>query len=469
MNGPRLERFRRYEVSDKGFLVYWHFWIGLLITPILLLMAVTGGILLFEDELLQRMDPSVHTDVPWLESLFKKRLREDYFDKILPMVENKLGPDAIVWRVELENRKGRFPSVLVAPSSKPWPQQRYHINMNTGELHPNPDSPGDVVPDVAPDVALGEEKDNDLFASTTLFHRTLYMGWFGRLLVEFTATWLIASTLLGVLLWVRSRPSRSSKPVTSKAGRAYLVLSKMHTTAGIVSAFAIVTIAWNGLHYSELYGTLYHGIARATGQYDYLLDVPKGKQAGQLDLTPLDLGNALRAADEHGLAWQRISVQRLAASNAALMIESGGDFPPSMTQTLYLDAGDHALLARYDYSDLGWQARWNKWSYSLHTGSFGGVWTKVLWMVVLLMLAFLPISACAMTLARRSKQLQAAQEPVTLSQVFPRRSVPEHRWVWIAVGIVGVLFPLIGLLAVAIACASWLVRPMRLAERNKKG
>ena len=143
------------------------------------------------------------------------------------------------------------------------------------------------------------------------------------------------------------------------------------------------------------------------------------------------------------------------------MIESGGDYPPSMTQTLYLDAHDHEPLARYDYRDLGWQARWNKWSYSLHTGSFGGFWTKILWMLVLVLIALLPISACGMTLARRRKQLLASGQSVSIVKLLPKRALPKTRWVWIGVGIVGVLFPLIGLLALAIASATWLTAPTR--------
>jgi uncharacterized iron-regulated membrane protein len=279
--------------------------------------------------------------------------------------------------------------------------------------------------------------------------------------VEFTATWLIATTLLGVLLWFRNKDSGLGKPESTKEASVFLLLRKFHVTAGMLSAIAIVTIAWNGLHYSEVYGTLYHGLARATGQYDYLLDAPKGKKAGSTDLTPLELGQALRSASKHGLSWQRISVQRLAASTGTVMIESGGDYPPSMTQTLYLDAHDHELLARYDYGDLGWQARWNKWSYSLHTGSFGGVWTKILWMVVLIVIALLPMSACAMTLARRRKQLLATGQAVSLMKVLPTRALPKSRWVWVAIGILGLLFPLIGVLVLAIASATWLLAPTR--------
>jgi uncharacterized iron-regulated membrane protein len=456
---PKLQRRKRFEISDQRFLVYWHFWIGILIAPVLLLMSLTGGILLFEDELLLRLLPHPNAETDSLGQRFTQRLEADYYDQLLPIVESQLGPDAIVWRVELENHQGRLPRVFVASRSKPWPQKRYYVDPNTGEFFP----PLAKVDPYDQNTNSYDTEDGDLFRSTTLFHRTLYMGWFGRLLVEFSATWLIASTLLGVLLWFRSRKSRAEKMVSSDAGSIYLKLRHWHSTAGILSAIAIVTIAWNGLHYSELYGTLYHGIARASGQYDYLLDVPKGTLAGQVELTPLELGKALRSAKASGLLWQRISIQRLAASSGALMIESGGDFPPSMTQTLYLDAQDHSILKRYDYQDLGWMARWNKWSYSLHTGSFGGVVTKLLWLIVLLMTAFLPLSACAMSLARRRKQLLAAGQPVSFSSILPSRAIPEHRWVWLVVAAVGIVFPLIGLLALAIACATWLLNPPRVS------
>ncbi|MFN6138188.1 MAG: PepSY domain-containing protein, partial [Planctomycetota bacterium] len=106
MSGLRKTRGEGYEISDRLFLLYWHFWIGLLITPVLLLMCITGGILLFEDELLLRVYPTELSDSQWQEGQFEQRLSQDYYDKILPMVQEKLEPDQVVWRVELEHRKG---------------------------------------------------------------------------------------------------------------------------------------------------------------------------------------------------------------------------------------------------------------------------------------------------------------------------------------------------------------------------
>ena len=64
MLNPKLQRRKLFEISDQRFLVYWHFWIGILIAPVLLLMSLTGGILLFEDELLLRLlpHPNAETD-----------------------------------------------------------------------------------------------------------------------------------------------------------------------------------------------------------------------------------------------------------------------------------------------------------------------------------------------------------------------------------------------------------------------
>lgn len=108
MSGLRKTRGEGYEISDRLFLLYWHFWIGLVITPILMLMCITGGILLFEDEILLRIYPNALSDSSWQENQFERRLSQDYYDKLLPIVQEKLEPGQVVWRVELENRKGRL-------------------------------------------------------------------------------------------------------------------------------------------------------------------------------------------------------------------------------------------------------------------------------------------------------------------------------------------------------------------------
>ncbi|MFM7932167.1 MAG: PepSY domain-containing protein, partial [Pirellula sp.] len=97
MSGLRKTRGEGYEISDRLFLLYWHFWIGLVITPILLLMCITGGILLFEDEILLRIYPTALSDSSWQESEFERRLSQDYYDKLIPIVQEKLEPDQVVW------------------------------------------------------------------------------------------------------------------------------------------------------------------------------------------------------------------------------------------------------------------------------------------------------------------------------------------------------------------------------------
>lgn len=464
--------------SSYRFFVYWHFWIGILISPILMVLAGTGLVMLFRTELesnwysetvVDRRASDAMRSAPRdsdpKANLFSERIQAGYFQQVIAVAQRELPPNIRIARMELAQRQGWLPSVLVAPIERPWPQRRIYVDVDRNRT-------------------TGSLPETTVFTTALTLHRTLFAGWVGRIAVEFTASWLIVSMWMGMRLWWQTvRPARArSSTITRRPQAAESIpesdavvsgrvphwkrFRNAHAWSGMLIGPIVIWIAWNGLQFAEIYGTLYHGLARVTGQYDYLLDRPKSSSAilsSSISTTPsaidavgdLDIDSVLRSARTHGMAWQRIAIQMPNLPEDGYMIESGGDLPPSMTKTLYLDRRTGTVLQRFEMGDLGPLAQWNKWSYPMHVGSVGGIWTQALWGAVVLLLASMPVTASGMMLARFRRG----------QRLCPERA-PIGSWRTSAfVVTIALLLPTVGLSMLAVGAGLWLTQPLRRPQR----
>ena len=425
------------------------------------MLAVTGLIQLFRGELESRIYRDIVTEsaptrvehqstamqahpLPLGHAPFQKRLESGYYQSALDIASRELGPGVRTARVEIDNRLQRLPSLLVAPLERPWPQRRIYVSPERGNL-------------------TGSLPERTFFTRSLDLHRTLMGGTLGRLIVEFTTSWIIASILIGFQLWFRQKvPNQRANGEEIISGKSHQdfdgksnldrwwLWRSLHVTIGVPTGLLVILIAWNGLQFSEIYGTLYHGIARSTGQYDYLLDKPKPIYDDNSQPT-LSLDELLARGFANGMHWQRIAIQLPSHADDCVTIESGGDFPPSMTQTLYLDRIRGDVLRRYELSNLGPLAQWNKWSYPIHVGTVGGIATQCIWGAIMLALVSMPLSAIAMIYHRWLRGVRVA----------PNRAVPESLAMRVWVAILGILLPAVGLTMLGIIAADWLLAPWR--------
>ena len=460
------------NASDHRFLIYWHFWGGLFVSPVLVVIAITGMIQLFRGEIESR----IYRDIV-MESApspvgpesavgsgaaatntrpttlgheqFQERLRNGYYQSALEISSRELAQGIRTVRVEIDNRRQRLPSLLVAPVERPWPQRRIYVAPKR-------------------EIITGSLPDRTFFTRSLDLHRTLMAGTIGRLIVEFTTSWIIASILIGFQLWLRQKtPSKGINSERKTGGESTKNIDgrytpdrwwrwrSLHVAIGISTGLLVILIAWNGLQFSEIYGTLYHGIAHRTGQYEYLLDKPKPAYDDNTQPT-LPLDELLARGLANGMHWQRIAIQLPSNADDCVTIESGGDFPPSMTQTLYLDRIHGEVLRRYELSDLGPLAQWNKWSYPIHVGTVGGIATQLLWGAIMLALASMPLSAIAMIYSRWRRGARPT----------PNRAAPGSLAMRVYVCLLGLLLPTVGLTMLGIIAADWLLVPWR-RSRNR--
>ncbi|WP_189302766.1 PepSY-associated TM helix domain-containing protein [Streptomyces albospinus] len=213
----------------------WHFYAGLLVTPLLILLAVTGGIYLFK---------------PAYENWVYKDLRTVHAAqsaKPVPLAAQvdavrKAKPEATIQSVTPPSDATHSTMVtLAADGGGPWaPTVSVYVNPYDAKVLGSVDNAKTFM-----------QKVRDL-------HGHLLSGSVGDRLVELTASWAAILTCTGLYLWWRTRP-RDGR--TGRRG-----LRRWHATVGAaVSVFLLLLIA-TGLPWTGLWGQQLQKAITATKQ-----------------------------------------------------------------------------------------------------------------------------------------------------------------------------------------------------------
>ncbi len=149
----------------------WRFYADLIVSPFLLILAVTGAIYLFNDEINDALQPDQRSvaDAPILPtSRLIGAALADY-------------PGGSVTRIDIPTESGRSAVVFITPTS--GDPERIHVDPGTAQV---------LTSFVYPRTVVG-------FAD--VFHGSLMMGHRGDALVELMACWGLILVVTGLYLW----------------------------------------------------------------------------------------------------------------------------------------------------------------------------------------------------------------------------------------------------------------------------
>lgn len=208
----------------------WHFYAGLFIAPVLLILAVTGAFYLFDREFESWWHRDIQTVVAETTPLSLTRqeasVHNAYPDGIISRVRlPRVRDEASKWLVSLPNGKNR--EVYVDP---------YRARV-TGSLDP------------------GREP----MAVIRNLHGTLLAGDAGSYVVELTACWTLVMLVTGVFLW-RPRKWRARGVVLPRLqakGRRFW--RDLHAIPSLFNALLVAFLILTGLPWSVFWG---HQFAR---------------------------------------------------------------------------------------------------------------------------------------------------------------------------------------------------------------
>lgn len=373
----------------------WHFYAGLLILPIMALLAVTGGAYLFKDEINDALYPSL-------------RLVE-------PAASAPLAPSALA-----EAALAAVPGALRAyhPPAGPDRAAVFKIAPEGGEkqaVHVNPYS----------GAVLGAHWDGGSAGTPEMWtirklHSLALLGWGGERVVEAAAGWAVVLAGTGLYLWwPRGRAVGTFAPRRA-TGRA--LWRDLHAVTGAYAALFIVFLALTGLPWSGYWGAKFYEFAYAAG-----LGMPDGYWESY-PVSTIPTGEALDRAPwilegqpmpvSAAAAGVPVGIDQVVAKAEALGVHPGYALTiPSapdgvFTASVYPDDITHERVVHFDrwsgevlfdmgLADLGALGRAAEWGISVHMGQEFGVLNQIAMLAACLAILLMAVAAAVMWWKRR--------------------------------------------------------------------
>lgn len=408
----------------------WHFIAGLLVLPCILILAVTGGIYLFKDE---------------LNDAAQSRLRF-------------VAPAGAM----------ALPSQITAAALAAHPGT---LKAYTPPAAPNRSAEVDILGDdglkdtiyVDPyrTRVLGSQWDAGASGSPAMYvvrklHSLEYLGWLGNRVIEAAAGWMVLLVASGVYLWWPR--GRKTGTLTIKAKRGRPLWRDLHAVTGIYTGVFIVFLAMTGLPWSSVWGGNFYDAAYSLG-----LGMPDGYWSNKpastvpvgdvVDRAPwimeqqsMPLSNSAAGVPQTLDAVVATVEARGIVPGYAVSMPSGVDgvftasvYPDDIRgeRVIHLDQYSGAVLYDAGLNDLGalgWAA---EWGISIHMGQAWGLVNQIVLLLACAAMVLLCVSAVVMWWKRRpARALGVPAMPADWR-------IP--RTLCVMAVAAGVFFPLVGL------------------------
>ncbi|WP_294238483.1 PepSY domain-containing protein [uncultured Sphingomonas sp.] len=214
----------------------WHFWAGLLVAPIVLMLSLTGGIYLFDRELNDALYPQLRL-VPQHRNVVPMSRMIDAALAAYPGAAS---------RVDMPDADTRSAVIFVQPAS--GPPRRVAVDPGSGRVL------GSVV------------YDRTLVGWADAMHRSMLMGVFGERLVELAVCWALVLLVTGLILWWPRGGFRAGGTLWPRlSGRGRRFWRDLHGPVGLWSVVLIGFLIVTGLPWAGISGPLLHRVSATLG------------------------------------------------------------------------------------------------------------------------------------------------------------------------------------------------------------
>lgn len=414
----------------------WHFYAGLLVTPVLLVVAITGALYIFRPEI----EDSLHARLRLVEPT-PSRLGAQAQVEAARAASPGLTPSSL----ELSAEPGRS-SVVRFEGASPEDSLAVFVDPYRGR----------VLGSTGPGKADGPA---GFFDAVLRLHRELFLGWPGRIVVELTVGWSILLLLTGLYLWW-PKGGRGAPGVwwpRLRRAKPYTTLRDLHSVSGFYLLAPMMLIVGTGHFYSLVWGEAFHyvtGGGRASAAKDGAKpgDAREERDPGMGPTGPLLTLDQIEVLARERYPDRNLFITLPGPSDRVAKVAAANDFNkpfgPYVSAQFEFDRFDgrmtsHKTLAE---DERYW---WHGWVYPLHVGSILGPATKVLWLVACLVLIALPFTGIWMWWSRRPAGRTG----------FPRR--PDRRlprWLIALIVVLSALLPLVGASIVLILAGEGIVQ-----------
>ncbi|QHS61205.1 PepSY-associated TM helix domain-containing protein [Chitinophaga agri] len=357
-----------------------HLWLGIISGIVVLIVAGTGSLLVFEEEL-------EHT------------FRSSFFYVEIPANTPRQPLDNLTDYVQRENPKYKIFQIVVEPEANRsivYLLRKGKVKEIKNQLY--------VAVDPYTGRIISSLPGNKRFFSVVLqLHRYLCMGETGKVITGVSCSIFTILILTGLILWWPKRNNRKQR-FRVKWNASFKRLNwDLHAVFGFYVHIVLFFIAVTGLvwSYKWVNNLLYLAFDGSTKQQKIVAPTSLAVEntgiaylekilAKTNERLPYEGKITIRFAETDSLAISAAKENRTRHDNVA-------DF-------LYFQAGTAELVKErlYDNESRGTIAR--RWIYPIHTGSFYGVPTKIIALIASLVAFTLPISGFMIWMGRKKKK-----------------------------------------------------------------
>jgi len=472
----------------------WHFIAGLVVLPFVLLLAVTGGIYLFKDEINDLAHPRLRFVEPGSvaqpASTIAGAALQAYPGELAAYTP-AAAPDRSA-EVDIRGDDGLKNTIYVDP----WTAEVL------GTLH-------ETGPAGSPAMHLVRK-----------LHSLDQVGWFGNRMIEAAAGWMVLLVGSGIYLWWPRGRGLGTTRIRAIRGRPWW--RDLHAVTGIHTGVFIVFLAMTGLLWSSVWGGKFHdwsyalGLGMPDGYWSgapastvttgevvdhapwimekqplpqsadaddsaQSADADDNPQSAEADDNPqsaeaddvgssADAGDSPLLADSDGIPLPldavvaRVEAAGIVPGYAISMprgprgVFTASVYPDDITheRVIHLDRYSGEILFDAGLADLGTLGRWAEWGISVHMGQEFGLANQIVLLLACLAMVMLCVSAAVMWWKRRPSGALGVPE-VPADWRIPRTLL--------AMAIAaGLFFPLVGLSMLVLAAMELAVH---LARRRK--
>jgi uncharacterized iron-regulated membrane protein len=396
----------------------WHFYAGMIIAPSLILVAATGALYIFKDELEAVLYPGVTYVEPAAE-------RAPY-EQQLAAARAAVPAANRVNLLQVFTNPKRATSIYFREKA-----QYVYVDPYRGHY-------------------LGAIESGGFFDTVLKLHRTLFLGTTGRVIVELTTCWAIVLAATGIYLWWPRKASQLwGVWLPRLRWKSYVLPRDLHSVSGIYTAIVAIVISLTGLIYTYAWGRGFQYLGQKTDAYDMFSKSMECKSLPDAKDLPVD--RIIEIARQR-MPGNNLTVWYPRIPNGVYLVTANNDRGPQVNEMLFIDRASGEILEDRYISQTKVIYQLGTWNYSLHVGSVWGLPTKFLWLVTCVILMTLPVTGIWMWWQRRP----------TGRLGLPRRvDAARPRWLVATITATSVLLPALGLSVVVLLVGEQLVARLR--------
>jgi len=261
--------------------------------------------------------------------------------------------------------------------------------------------------------ALQAEKQLPVFKVAEDLHRRLLAGEVGKALTGIAAIFILIITATGIILWWPKTRAMLTGRLRIKWGASGKRLTHdLHVVLGFYTSLFLFGLALTGIIMSYRWAT--EGLFFLTNSKPTVgLLAPKSAAPGNPRAVAYDAALRTGQVTYSAAEYWRVGVPKDSAAAVAVSAPSTLPLRHMGLDTLFVDRTTGAALGQHLYARQTAGAQLRRMAKPLHTGEIGGVWTKILALVVTLVSLTFPITGVLMWLNRtRKKSGKANSRPV---------------------------------------------------------